>query len=694
MTRGRAQPLGATPEPDGVNFSLYAEHATGVELLLFDSAESVRPARTIVLSPELNRTHQFWHCHVAGLRPGQHYAYRVSGPTAGERPGARFDPDKVLLDPYARANDNTLWDRTAAIGPGDNTARSMRSVVVDLDDYDWEGDEPLRTPLADTVIYEVHVGGFTRSPTSGVSAPGTFAGLVEKIPHLVELGVTAVELLPVFDFDETQVLRTSPGGTPLRNYWGYDPFGFFAPHSGYCATTDPARRVDEFRDMVKKLHRAGIEVILDVVYNHTSEGNERGPTIGFRGIANETYYHLSPQDPRYYLDYTGCGNSVNANHLVVVKMILESLEFWVTRMHVDGFRFDLATELTRGADGAELAEPPVLSLIELSAALDDIKIIAEPWDASGGYQVGRFPGHRWCEWNGPYRDDVRRFVRGDGGVVGALASRVAGSADIFATAGGSPLTSINFITAHDGFTLNDLVGYDHKHNEANGENNRDGTDDNLSWNCGHEGPVDDVVVERLRVRQIKNFAAVLLLSRGVPMLLGGDEFRRTQWGNNNAYCLDDPTTWFDWSLRETNAEVFRFFREMIALRKRTSALRAPRFYGDRRNERGLLEISWHGTELGKPGWLDPDARALAFTIAGFDGEPDLHVMLNMYHLDLVFEVPEVPGADWGQCVDTALPAPFDIRPPDALEPFRENSYRVQGHSSAILVSMPQGGRGA
>ncbi|GAA5015754.1 glycogen debranching protein GlgX [Kitasatospora paranensis] len=688
---GRPQPLGATLDREGVNFSLFSEHATRVQLLLFDHYEDLAPSRVVSLDPERHRSYHFWHCHLTGLTAGQVYAYRVDGPRRTRESGTFFNPRKVLLDPYARANVNSLWDRARALGPEDNCAWSMRSMVVDLEGYDWEGDEPLRTPLADTVLYEVHVGGLTASPTSGVRHPGTFSGVVEKIPYLKELGITAVELLPVFDFDDRQVLRVGPDGTPLHNYWGYDPFGFFAPHTGYCSDPCECTHITEFRDMVKALHRAGIEVILDVVFNHTSEGNEHGPTISFRGQANEVYYHLWPQDRRHYMDFTGCGNAVNANHPAVAKFIIECLEYWVTEHHVDGFRFDLASELSRGAEGYEMDVPPVLWGIELSGILSESKIIAEPWDGGGLYQVGRFPGKRWSQWNGPYRDDVRQFVRGDAGLVGTVADRLGGSRDLFGKDGELPTNSVNFITCHDGFTLNDLVSYDEKHNWANGEAGADGAGENFSWNCGVEGPSDAEDVEKLRVRQIKNHAALLLLSRGVPMILAGDEFRNSQGGNNNAYCQQNEVSWLDWEQAEKETEVRAFFQGMIALRKRHRALREARFFSGRTNERGLPDVTWHGTVLEQPGWDDPHARVLALTLAGFDGDPDLHVILNMFHLGLDFELPAVDGHRWTRLVDTAAAAGEDVLAPEAGVPVPGPTHHAQGRSVVVLAALPDSG---
>jgi isoamylase len=693
VTPGRPQPLGAIPDATGVNFSVYSEHATRVDLLLFDRSDDPAPARVITLNLGHNRSYHFWHCHVAGLGPGQVYGYRMEGPSDTFGQGHRFNSNKVLLDPYARANVNSLWDRSRAVGSEDNVAYSMRSMVVDLHSYDWEGDVPLRTPLMDTVIYEVHVGGLTASPTSGVAHPGTFSGVIEKIPYLRELGVTALELLPVFDFDEREVLRTAADGTPLHNYWGYDPFGFFAPHSGYCTDPHLATHITEFRDMVKALHRNGMEVILDVVFNHTSEGNENGPTISFRGQANEAYYHLWPGDRGKYMDFSGCGNAINANHPVMSKFIVECLEYWVEEHHVDGFRFDLASELSRGPEGLTMDVPPVLWEIELSGSLSETKIIAEPWDGAGLYQVGRFPGKRWMQWNGPYRDDLRRFVRGDAGLIRAVAARLGGSEDLFGPQEELPTNSVNFITCHDGFTLNDLVSYDRKRNQANGEENRDGAQENYSWNCGEEGESGSPDVERLRVQQIKNFTALLLLSRGVPMVLAGDEFRNSQHGNNNGYCQDNAVSWLDWDQAARNRDLRRFLQQMTALRRRNRTLRYPQFFSGMRGAE-TPEIAWHGTRLGDPGWDDADAHVLAFTLTGIGEDPDLHVILNMFHLGLAFELPRTPGRRWCLAADTARPSPLDILPAGGEEPVPGDEYHAHGRSVVVLTSLPEQGGGS
>ncbi|MFI5914789.1 glycogen debranching protein GlgX [Dactylosporangium sp. NPDC051541] len=665
LESGRSHPFGARCDADGVNFALFSEHATAVELLLFDSFDDEQPAHVFALDPRDNRSFATWHCYVRGLRAPACYGYRVHGP---DTPGHRFDPGKVLLDPYTKGVVRSRWDRAAACRPGDNTATSMRSVALDVDSYDWRGDRPLNRPLADQVIYELHVGGFTRSPSATVSRPGTFTAVTEKIPHLVRLGVTAVELMPVADFDASQA----------GNFWGYSTAAFFAPHAGYCAHPGGGARLDEFRDMVRALHSAGIEVYLDVVFNHTDEGNQLGPLFSFAGLDNANYYYLDPADPRHYDDYSGCGNTLMANHPIVTKLIKDCLEFWVRDMHVDGFRFDEAAVLTRGAGGAVLDEPPVVWQIELSETLADTKIIAEAWDAAGAYEVGRYPGYRWAEWNGKFRDTMRRFVRGDAGLVGEVADRLGGSASLYQGRGHAPGNSINFITCHDGFTLADLVSYNTKHNEANGEHNRDGNDDNMSWNCGAEGPTDDPAVLALREQQMKNLATLLMLARGVPMVLAGDEFARTQQGNNNAYCQDNPIGWVNWHFAGLNAGLLRFWRGLIAFRARHATLRADEFYTPD-------EVAWHGVELGAPNWSDPQARALACTIRGRAGGPDLHVLMNMYWEPLDFQLP-ADGRRWVRAVDTARPAGDDLRDEGAEPAVDGPNYTAQGRSIAVLQS--------
>ncbi|MCM3880817.1 MAG: glycogen debranching protein GlgX, partial [Vicinamibacterales bacterium] len=591
-------PLGATVTDAGVNFSVFSKHATGIELLLFDRVDDARPARAVSIDAETNRQYHYWHVFVPGLRPGQIYAYRASGPF-NPATGQRFDSKKVLLDPYGLGvvvPDG--YSRDAASSDGDNTPTAMKSVVVDPSAYDWEGDHPLNVPSSRTVIYEMHVAGFTKHPNSGVPGTkrGTYAGLIEKIPYLQQLGVTAVELLPVFQFD----VQAVPPGHGRVNYWGYQPVSFFAPHQAYSSRRDPLGPVDEFRDMVKALHRAGIEVILDVVFNHTAEGGEDGPTQCFRGFDNRAYYILQDNESRY-ADFTGCGNTLNANHPIVRRMIVDSLRYWVEAMHVDGFRFDLASILSRDPAGHPMPSPPVLWDIESEPALAGTKLIAEAWDAAGLYQVGSFIGDAWKEWNGRFRDDVRSFFRGEEGTVRHLADRVLGSPDVYGHKGREAEASVNFITCHDGFSLNDLVSFNGKHNEANGESNRDGADDNRSWNCGVEGPTDDPGIEALRNRQVKNYLTVTLLSLGMPMILMGDEVRRTQGGNNNAYCHDDEANWFDWTLVKRHADVHRFVSLL-------SARRSLRELTHERQRMSLTDVlhqattAWHGVKLLQPDW--------------------------------------------------------------------------------------------
>lgn len=679
---GSSFPLGATVVGDGVNFSLYSKSATGVELLMFDTVDAAKPSRVIPLDRQRHRTYHYWHIRVARIKPGQVYGYRVQGPFDPAR-GHRFDAQKVLLDPYGRAVAVPRdFDRSAAFRPGDNAAQAMKSVVAASGEYDWEGDRPLHHPYARTVIYEMHLAGFTRHPNSGVAASkrGTYAGLVEKIPYLQDLGITAVELLPIFQFDP----QDCPPGRV--NYWGYCPVSFFAPHLAYSSEKDPLRAVDEFRDMVKALHHAGIEVILDVVYNHTAEGNQEGPTFSFRGLENSAYYILA-SDRATYCNYSGTGNTLNANHPVVRRMIVDSLRYWVAEMHVDGFRFDLASILSRDESGRPLANPPVLWDIESDPTLAGTKLIAEAWDADGLYQVGSFVGDAWREWNGRFRDDVRRFVRGDDGFVSAVATRLLASPDLYAHKQREPEESVNFITCHDGFTLNDLVSYNEKHNEANGEQNRDGANDNFSWNCGTEGPTTDPEIERLRERQIKNLLTLNLIAVGTPMLLAGDEVRRTQQGNNNAYCQDNEISWFDWSLVEKHAGLHRFVKSLLAGR-----LDPRRDLSDR----GVTlteflagtRLEWHGVKLNRPDW-GPHSHSLAGTVRGPRLDAVLHMMLNAYWEPLDFEVPPLPEGyqgPWRQWIDTSRPSPDDICGWQHGCPVTNPTYHLESRSLAILIA--------
>ncbi len=681
VSPGSCAPLGATAGTEGVNFSVFSRGAELVELLLFDSPNAARPTRTISLDRASHRTYHYWHAFVPGLRPGQIYAYRAHGPFAPEL-GLRFDPEKVLLDPYGLAVAvPDAYSRNAARRAGDTTATAMKSVVADRGRYDWEGDSFIRRPAAETIIYEMHVGGFTRHPSSGLAVEkrGTYAGLIEKIPYLQDLGITAIELLPVFQFD----WLAAPEGRV--NDWGYQPISFFAPHHDYSSRRDPLTVLDEFRDMVKACHRAGIEVFLDVVFNHTAEAGHDGPTLCYRGLGNDVYYILD-RDRARYADYSGCGNTLNANQPIVRRLIQDSLRYWVTEMHVDGFRFDLASILCRGENGEPLPRPPVLWDIESDPVLAGTKLIAEAWDAAGLYQVGNFVGDVWQEWNGRFRDDVRRFVRGDNDTVSRLATRLLGSPDIYAHENREAEQSINFVTCHDGFTLNDLVSYDVKHNEANGENNCDGSNDNMSWNCGVEGPTDDPAVEALRNRQVKNLLAVEILAAGTPMLLMGDEVRRTQQGNNNAYCQNGENGWFDWRLVDRHADVRRFVKLLNLFRLRRDVVADESALSLNQ----LLErtdIQWHGVSLDRPDWSE-HSHSLAFTVKSFGSRFLLHSIFNAYWEPLTFELPVTAGKDqvWRRCIDTALASPDDIWP-WALAPFVTGHYYLAQPRSVVVLAL-------
>ena len=681
ITEGRSAPLGATLSLGGTNFSVYSKHATAVELLLFDYVHDPRPTRVIRIDPSTNRTYHYWHVFVPGVNAGQIYGYRVDGPF-GPADGMRFDPAKVLLDPYGCGIVVPKnYSREAARKQGDNCATAMKSVVVDPRAYDWEGDTPLNRPSSQTIIYEMHVGGFTGHSSSGVAEKkrGTFAGVIDKIPYLHELGVTAVELMPVFQFDA----QDSPPG--LVNYWGYAPVSFFAPHQAYSSRQDPLGPLDEFRDMVKALHLAGIEVILDVVFNHTAEGDHNGPTFSLRGLDNSTYYILD-KDRARYADYSGTGNTLNANQPIVRRMIVDSLRYWVEHMHVDGFRFDLAAILGRGESGEVLPNPPVLWDIESDPVLAGTKLIAEAWDACGLYQVGTFIGDSWKEWNGRFRDDVRSFFRGEDGSVGRIADRLLGSPAIYGHKEREVEQSINYVTCHDGFTLNDLVSYNQKHNEANGEHNRDGANDNRSWNCGVEGPTQDPAVEKLRNQQVKNLLAVTMLSAGMPMFLMGDEARRTQYGNNNAYCQDNETSWFDWTLLVKHADVHRFVIQLNARR----LLRDLETDGQRLSLCQHLRranVVWHGVKLNQPDWGE-SSHSIALTFEIRNEKIVVHTIFNAYWEALDFELPQVKNTSetaWRRWIDTALDSPRDIVPWENMESVPGDSYRAEARSVVMLL---------
>jgi len=684
---GVRYPHGIKTDDDGVNFSIFSRHATCVELLLFSVADSPAPFQIIQLDPEENRTFFAWHVYVEELPVGTWYAWRIDGPGDTRTSGHHFDPDKVLLDPWARAVSLKCWDRVAACQPGDNLPVSMRAMVYD-ESYNWEQDTPLNIPNENAIIYELHVGGFTRHVSSNVQNPGTFSGLIEKIPYLQELGITHVELMPVMAFDEQNV-PAATASLGLKNYWGYNTHSFFCPHPSYCVTPEQGSHLHEFRDLVKALHRAGIGIILDVVFNHTAEGGSDGPIINFKGIGRSIFYQLDAQDRRIFRDYTGCGNTVNCNHPLVANFIISCLEYWVREMHVDGFRFDLASALARGEDGEPMRDPPVLWGIELSDQLARSRLIAEAWDAAGLYQVGSFPGFRWAEWNGCYRDVVRRFLRSDKGLIAEMATRLSGSDDLYRPQNRLPINSINFVTCHDGFTLIDLFSYNRKHNEANGEENRDGHNDNLSFNCGVEGDTNDLAILTLRRQLAKNAVAILLLSQGVPMLLSGDEVLNTQKGNNNSYCQDNELTWLDWTLMDRNTDMLRFVRGMIALRKRHPSLMRRRFLtGLPVNGHELPDIRWHGLDVNEPQWNDAKSSLLRFTLTAVeDYEADLHVILNLSTEMLKPDLPQIKGRNWHRCVDTALPSPDDIAMPDIAATVRTSHYPARAQSIVVLEAL-------
>jgi glycogen operon protein len=704
---GKPLPLGANLHGDGVNFSLFSRHATAVTLVLFADAEADKPAAEIRFDPHRNRTGDVWHCIVRGLGAGTLYLYRVDGPYLPEK-GFRFNRNKTLLDPYAKAlTDLSSWDIRACLGydpnsPSkdlsfssvDDSGIQPKCVVVD-DEFDWRGDRPLNYPLRFSVLYEAHVRGFTIHPSSGVQHPGTFRGVIEKIPYLKDLGVTSVEFLPVQEFNENELPWTNPRtGAPLRNYWGYSTVAFFAPKGSYAVSREPGAQVREFKEMVRELHKAGIEVILDIVFNHTAEGNELGPTFSFRGIDNTIYYTLD-ENRRYYKNFSGCGNTVNCNHPVVRSFIIDCLRYWVVEMHVDGFRFDLGSILGRDQRGNLMENPPTLERIAEDPVLRNTKIIAEAWDAGGAYQVGWFPGGRWAEWNDRYRDDVRKFWRGDPHEARHFATRLSGSSDLYLRDGRKPFHSINFLTSHDGFTLNDLVSYGQKHNEENGEENRDGGESNWSSNYGFEGAVANPNIEAIRARQIKNFFASLLLSMGTPMILGGDEMRRTQRGNNNAYCQDNEISWYDWSFLEREAGLHRFVKELIAFRRRHPAFLRPEFFtGKDGDYNALPDITWFGEKGGSPDWAVTDKR-LAFRLDGSKADTfadrddnDFFVLFNAStgHCPFVL-APPAEGTLWYRAIDTALAPPCDIVAPGSEVPLAvQKGYLARGRSVVVLVS--------
>ncbi len=735
---GKSYPLGCTIMPDGVNFVVYAKRADYLELLLFDNEDSDAPSAVYKLSAEENLTSNYWHVFIAGCKANQHYGWRAYGPYEPEQ-GLLYDAHKILIDPYARGVVGWKnYSRDAAMVPGDNCANALKSVVLDTSLYDWEHDRPPAIPFSETIIYEMHPAGFTLNPNSGLREDirGTFAGIIEQIPYLKSLGVTTVELMPVHTFDKFD----APIGR--TNYWGYSPINFFSPHMAYSSKRTAIEAADEFRDMVKAFHKNKIEVILDVVFNHTGEGGAAGPILSFKGLDNLTYYTLDENDFSYQ-DFSGCGNSLRSEHPIVGQLILDSLRYWVSEMHVDGFRFDLASVLSRDLFGKPAERPPVLWAIESDPILASSKLILEAWDPAGLYQVGWYVrrSNRFAEWNGPFRDDVRKFVRGDSNSVYSLSQRISGSKDIYGKSDWDPARSIHFITCHDGFTLNDVVSYNQKHNEANGEDNRDGSNENFSWNCGVEGPTDDEEVEALRIQQIKNMLTILFLAPGTPMLSMGDELRRTARGNNNAYCQNSELSWFDWSQRSTNRETFLFTRNLIALRKMLGLYKKNYLWqesdGDGRHARGdnpksvsgryaraasdnvssaggaraqgsganaadgehaqtgpnfnsvdsepMTLLKWHGVKLDHPD-VYPQSHSLAMELKDTRNFEHLYAAFNAYWEPLEFELPHpLKGDTWQKVVDTSMLNLNEIRHSDAMI-VSTSKLVVQARSTIVLVN--------
>ncbi|MEJ7617195.1 MAG: glycogen debranching protein GlgX [Pyrinomonadaceae bacterium] len=686
---GVPYPPGAHPIADGFNFSVFSRHGTRVWLLLYTQPDAESPDATIELDAQTNRTGDMWHVYVRNVRAGQAYAFRVDGPHHPEA-GHRYDIRKTLLDPFATALTGNSWWRPGGSETAGRKKGRHRSKLTEHErwrakcllhesKFDWQHDRPLKYTWSKTVIYETHVRGLTIDPSAMVTHPGTFLGVIEKIPHFQELGVTAVELMPVHEFNPLELTRKNPEtAEQLRNYWGYSTIGFFAPSAGYGTQQSPGCQIDEFKTMVRDLHKAGIEVILDVVFNHTAEGNEKGPTLHFRGFDNSIAYLLDEANRRHYKNFTGCGNTVNCNHPVVRNYILHCLHYWVLEMHVDGFRFDLASVLGRDVEGNLIPNPPLLESIAEDPVMRDVKMIAEAWDAGGAYQVGSFPGTRWSEWNGHFRDDVRRFWRGDAGMLGALATRLCGSADLYKHKSEMTVNSINFVTCHDGFTLQDLVSYQTKHNFDNGEDNRDGADYNFSANHGVEGPTDEETINFVRRRQCKNLIATLLVSRSVPMVLGGDEFLRTQAGNNNAYCQDNKVSWYDWKLLSDNQEFFRFVKGMINFRSRHPILSSERFYK-------VGEIEWFAPAGAHLKWEAHEKALGCHVRSRTTEEQDLCLLFNAYADHVSFHLPHsLQAKAWSLAVNTAAPSPFDINDAGPLINIAQ-PLRLEGRSLLIMV---------
>ena len=686
ITPGSPMLLGATIIPEGINFAVFSRHCERLWLVLF--TPTGRRIGEIELDPVHNKTGDIWHILLRTRKHNLQYCFRSSGPHDPHGSGLFFDAKALLLDPYARAlAGGETWN-----GPPEKRAGFKRRCLVVENHFDWEDDRPLQIPLQDSIIYEMHVRGYTRHPSSKVKNPGTFAGIIEKIPYLQELGITAVELMPVTEFNENENTNINPAnGRELLNFWGYSPISFCAPKASYAADNEGGNQVREFKKMVKALHKAGIEVILDVVFNHTAEGGSDGPLLNFRGLDNSIYYLLDPVT-REYLNFSGCGNTLNCNHPIVRQHIISCLHFWVIEMHVDGFRFDLASILGRDMNGDPLSNPPMVEMIAEDPILSTTKLIAEAWDAAGLYQVGSFStSGRWAEWNGKFRDDVRAFMCGHEGKVAALATRIAGSSDLFQKSLRRPYNSINFVTSHDGFTLADLVSYNTKHNLENGEDNRDGFDHNISWNSGHEGKTSKITIQKLRAKRMRSLAVILMLSQGVPMISAGDEFGRTQKGNNNAYCHDSPLTWIDWSFKEKNKDLFRFIRLLIALRKKHPVFRRSDFFPDQPHQLHH-PIRWQAAEPNIMDW-SVQARSLAFLLdgQGAEGKPDadFFVMLNGHPSRTeVFTTPKPRSRKiWRKIIDTAAPPPLDIvEEPKGMLLTSNKNIKVEPMAAVVLIS--------
>jgi glycogen operon protein len=688
LRHGQPFPFGASVVPGGINFSIYSNYATAATLVLFKRG-AAEPFAEIPFIRDF-RMGNVVSMVVLDLDPDEiEYGYRLDGPFM-PREGHRFDRTKILLDPYAKSiGGRDVWGK-----PIEHPEIYRYRARVMVDDFDWEGDRPLEIPEEDLIIYEMHVRGFTRHSSSGVAPEhqGTFSGMIEKIPYLKTLGVNCVELMPIFEFDELDNPRYNPlTGKPLYNYWGYSTVGFYAPKAGYATAGRTGGQVDELKLLIKELHRNGIEVILDVVFNHTAEGDEHGETISFRGFDNKTYYMLTPEG--YYLNFSGCGNTLNCNHPVVRVFVLDCLRYWASEFHIDGFRFDLASILGRDMNGEPLANPPLLENLAYDPVLAKCKLIAEAWDAGGLYQVGSFPDYdRWGEWNGKYRDDMRRFLKGDPGMLKAVAQRLQGSPDLYAAAGRRVSSSVNFITAHDGFTLADLFSYNEKHNEANGEDNRDGCNDNDSWNCGAEGETDNPQILALRRKLMRNAIALLMVSQGVAMLLMGDEVCRTQYGNNNTYCHDAEFNWFDWRLLDTNADFFRFVKACIAFRHAHPVLRHQTHFQHRDYMgSGFPDISWHGLKAWQPDWRH-DCHTLAFMLCGkhakggIEKDDFIYVAMNMHWESHVFELPGLPwGMQWSVFVNTGVNPPYEVFEPGNEAPLPNQFNLVLGDRAVVIL---------